>query len=179
MPIRVSPANRSPRASTSAQTRVMIAPTVRHAMRINCVTAVFEHCVTSHATVWSKASVCPAPCRAHGTYATTTPCSPHRTRGASASRKTRTVPASNARQRRRPSPQSERPHRRRQIPQRPRAPRVGRTRATMHASPPVSPHASSSTRSMTVFSTPSRAPHTLALRTSFSAEDSGPRQPRT
>jgi hypothetical protein len=29
MPMRLSPSSRSPRASTSAQTRVMIAPTVR------------------------------------------------------------------------------------------------------------------------------------------------------
>jgi hypothetical protein len=42
-------------------------------MRISSVTALFEHCVTSQATVSSKASVCPAPCRAHGTCATTTP----------------------------------------------------------------------------------------------------------
>ena len=50
----------------SAQTRPTITPTVRHAIRINAVTAVFEHCVASHATVSSKASVCPAPCRAPG-----------------------------------------------------------------------------------------------------------------
>jgi hypothetical protein len=34
----------------------MIAPTVRQAIRISSVTAVFEHCVTSHATVSSNAS---------------------------------------------------------------------------------------------------------------------------
>ena len=96
MPMRRSPSRRSPRASTSAQTQAMTAPTVRQAMRINGVTAVFEHWVTSQATVWSKANVCPAPWRAQGTCATTTPCSAQRTRGASAS----------ARQRRRPSPAS-------------------------------------------------------------------------
>ena len=69
----------------SAQTRATIAPTVRHAIRINAVTAVFEHCVASHATVSSKAIVCPAPCRAQGTCPTTTPCSGQHTRGASAS----------------------------------------------------------------------------------------------
>ena len=57
MPMRRSPSRRSARASTSTQTRAMIAPTVRQAMRISCVTAVFEHRVTSQATVWSKASV--------------------------------------------------------------------------------------------------------------------------
>ena len=45
----------------SAQTRVMIAPTVRQAIRISSVTAVFEHCVASQATVSSKSRVCPAP----------------------------------------------------------------------------------------------------------------------
>jgi hypothetical protein len=84
----------------------MIAPTVRQAMRINWVTAVFEHWVTSQPTVWSKANVCPAPWRAQGTCATTTPCSAQRTRGASASMNTFIVPASNARQRRRPWPAS-------------------------------------------------------------------------
>jgi hypothetical protein len=95
----------------SAQTRVMIAPTVRHAIRINAVTAVFEHCVASHATVSSKAIVCPAPCRTQDTSATT-PCCGQDTRGASASTKTRTVPASSARHRRRPAPASYRPQRR-------------------------------------------------------------------
>ena len=90
----------------SAQTRAMIAPTVRQAMRISSVTAVLEHWVTGQATVWSKANVCPAPWRAHGTCATTTPCTPHDTRGASASTNTRTVPASSERHRRRPSPAS-------------------------------------------------------------------------
>ena len=50
----VSPANRSCSLSTSAQTRVMIAPTVRHAIRISSVTAVFEHCVASQATCSSN-----------------------------------------------------------------------------------------------------------------------------
>ena len=36
--------------AVSAQTRVMIAPTVRQAIRISSVTAVFEHWVASHAT---------------------------------------------------------------------------------------------------------------------------------
>jgi len=73
MPMRVNPSSRSPSFSTSAQTRAMIAPTVRQAMHISSVTAVLEHWVTSQATVSSKASVCPAPCRAQGTCATTTP----------------------------------------------------------------------------------------------------------
>ena len=57
MPIRRRPANRSPRASTSAQTRVMIAPTVRQAMRISSVTADLEHCVASQATCSSNTTV--------------------------------------------------------------------------------------------------------------------------
>ena len=43
----------------SAQTRVMIDPTVRHAIRINCVIAVFEHCVASHATCSSNCAGMP------------------------------------------------------------------------------------------------------------------------
>ena len=43
-------ANRSCSASVSAQTRVMIAPTVRQAIRINSVTALLEHWVASQAT---------------------------------------------------------------------------------------------------------------------------------
>jgi hypothetical protein len=35
----------------------MIAPTVRHAIRISCVTALFEVCVASHATCSSNAYV--------------------------------------------------------------------------------------------------------------------------
>jgi len=44
----------------SAQTRVMIAPTVRHAIRINCVAVLFEARVANQATWSSKARVCPA-----------------------------------------------------------------------------------------------------------------------
>ncbi len=51
----------------------MIDPTVRQAMRISSVTAVFEHCTASQATVSSKARVWPAPCRAHGTRITVGP----------------------------------------------------------------------------------------------------------
>jgi hypothetical protein len=51
----------------SAETRVTIAPTVRHAIRISSVTAVFEHVTASHATWSSYARVWPASCRAHGT----------------------------------------------------------------------------------------------------------------
>jgi hypothetical protein len=105
-------ANRSCNLSVSAQTLVMIDPTVRHAMRINCVTALLDVCVANQATVSSNATVCPAPCRAHGTCATTTPCSGQDTRGASASITACTVPRSNARQRRLPSPASYRPQRR-------------------------------------------------------------------
>jgi hypothetical protein len=47
-------------ASTSAQTRVMIDPTVRQAIRISSVTVAFEDWVASHATVSSKAWVWPA-----------------------------------------------------------------------------------------------------------------------
>ena len=60
MPIRRRFANRSTVLSTSAQTRATIAPTVRHAIRINSHTAVFEHATASHATVSSKPQVCPA-----------------------------------------------------------------------------------------------------------------------
>lgn len=56
----------------------------------------------SQATVSSNAVMCPAPCRAHGTWATTTPCSGHDTRGASASSHTGSTPASACRHRRRP-----------------------------------------------------------------------------
>jgi len=34
----------------SAQTRVAIAPTVRHAIRISCAIAVSEHCTANQAT---------------------------------------------------------------------------------------------------------------------------------
>jgi len=50
-----NPASRSQCASTSSQTRVMIDPTVRHAIRISSVTVDFEDCVVNHATVSSKA----------------------------------------------------------------------------------------------------------------------------
>lgn len=60
----------------------MIAPTVRQAIRINSVTALLEHWVANQATWASKAQVCPAPWRPHGTAATVGPCSRHRTRGA-------------------------------------------------------------------------------------------------
>jgi hypothetical protein len=86
----------------SAQTRVMIDPTVRQAIRISCVIAVFEHRVASHATCSSNSRVCPAPCLAHGTAATTIPCWRQRTGGAWACRNTIVVPTSNERQRRTP-----------------------------------------------------------------------------
>ena len=70
----------------SAQTRVMIEPTVRHAIRINSVIARLEHWVASQATWSSKARVCPAPCRAHGTWRTVGPWTAQSTRGESASR---------------------------------------------------------------------------------------------
>jgi hypothetical protein len=60
MPIRRSPTSRSTLASASAATLPQIAPTVRHAMRISCPTAVLEVCTASHATWSSKAKVCPA-----------------------------------------------------------------------------------------------------------------------
>ena len=61
MPMRRTFANRSPAsASRSAITLVTIAPTVRQAIRVNSLTAVFEHATASHATVSSKARVCPA-----------------------------------------------------------------------------------------------------------------------
>ena len=60
MPIRRRPANRSILFSVSAHTRATIAPTVRHASRINSHTAVFEQATASQATVSSNANVCPA-----------------------------------------------------------------------------------------------------------------------
>ncbi len=48
--MRVSPANRSVSAAVSSHTRATIAPTVRHAMRINSLTADFEDTVANHAT---------------------------------------------------------------------------------------------------------------------------------
>jgi hypothetical protein len=175
MPIRRNPASRSTWPAVSAQTRATTAPTVRQAMRISSVTALFEHTVASHATVRSKPSVCPAPCRAHGTAATTTPCRGQHTRGASASTNARTVPRSNARHRRRPAPRSYPGLRRRQTPHCRRRPRPGRTAATITPSP-----SSNSTRSTTVFSTPSNPAHNLALRTPFSRHlSSDLRQART
>ena len=49
------PGDRSCSASTSAQTRVMIDPTVRHAIRISSVIADLEHWVANQATCSSKA----------------------------------------------------------------------------------------------------------------------------
>ena len=84
--MRESPASWSTVPPVSAQTRAMIDPTVRQAMRISAVAAVLEVWVASHATVSSKLRVCPASWRAQGTWATTTPWAGHLTRGASASR---------------------------------------------------------------------------------------------
>ncbi len=49
-PIRFKPANRSRAWVASSVTRVQIQPTVRHATRINCATAVLEAWTVSHAT---------------------------------------------------------------------------------------------------------------------------------
>jgi len=84
-PIRVSPEHRSRVASASSLTRWQIQPTVRHAIRISCETAVFDACTVSHATWSSNWRVNEESCRAHGTAATTTPWSLQLTRGASAS----------------------------------------------------------------------------------------------
>src|ERR1700741_3696047 len=104
MPIRRRPANRSMLFSVSFHTLATIAPTVRQAIRINSHTAVFEHATASQATVSSKAKVCPAWRRAHGTATTVGPWAGQFTRGASASSTTCTVPQSRPRHRRRPSP---------------------------------------------------------------------------
>ena len=61
MPILVSPPSMSVEAVTSAQTRVITAPTVRHATRISSVTACLEVWVASQATCSSKTRVDPAP----------------------------------------------------------------------------------------------------------------------
>lgn len=106
MPMRHSPSKGSASAPRSAATRVMIAPTVRHATHISAVIADFEVRTASHAVCSSKSRVNPDPWRAHGTAATTTPCSAQRTRGASASTNARIVPRSIARHRRRPEPWS-------------------------------------------------------------------------
>jgi hypothetical protein len=92
--------------SVSFHTLATIAPTVRQATRINSHTAVFEHATASQATVSSKAKVCPAWWRAHGTATTVGPWAGQFTRGASASSTTCTVPQSRPRHRRRPSPRS-------------------------------------------------------------------------
>jgi hypothetical protein len=51
IPIRRSPASGSRAGAVSAHTRSTIAPTVRHAVRINSQVAALEVCVASHATV--------------------------------------------------------------------------------------------------------------------------------
>src|SRR6266545_4769451 len=51
MPMRRRPASRSTRPAVSAHTRATTAPTVRQAMRISSVTALFEHTVANPATV--------------------------------------------------------------------------------------------------------------------------------
>ncbi len=50
MPIRRRSAHRSTPAWASAATRAQIAPTVRHAMRINACTAVFDVRTANQAT---------------------------------------------------------------------------------------------------------------------------------
>ena len=104
--MRCRPANASTPAAVSAHTRVMMAPTVRQAIRISSVIARFEHWVANQATCWSNEWVCPAPCRAQGTCRTVGPWAAQLTRGASASRKTWMVPTSRPRHRRRPGPRS-------------------------------------------------------------------------
>ena len=59
MPMRNRFANGSKVLVVSFQTRSMIEPTVRQAIRINSVAALLEHLVASHATCWSKILVCP------------------------------------------------------------------------------------------------------------------------
>ncbi len=54
MPMRRRPASRPTRPAVSAHTRATTAPTVRQAMRISSVTALFEHTVANQATVWSN-----------------------------------------------------------------------------------------------------------------------------
>src|SRR6478609_4283895 len=73
MPIRRRPPNRSMLFWVSFHTLATIAPTVRQAIRINSHTAVFDHATASQATVSSKAKVCPAWWRAHGTATTVGP----------------------------------------------------------------------------------------------------------
>jgi hypothetical protein len=86
IPIRASPESMSRVVSASSLTRWQIQPTVRHAIRISCETAVFDACTVSHATWSSNWRVNEASWRAHGTAATTTPCCLQLTLGASASR---------------------------------------------------------------------------------------------
>jgi hypothetical protein len=57
MPIRVRFANGSKVLAVSFQTRSMMEPTVRQAMRISTVTAALEHWVASQETCWSKSLV--------------------------------------------------------------------------------------------------------------------------
>ena len=142
----------------------MIAPTVRHAIRISSVTALFEHWVANQATCSSNTVVWPVACRAHGTARTVGPWSGQFTRGASASSHTGIVPRSKVRHRRRPSPRSYHGERRPQRPQPLEARRVGRTHATRTCS-----SSSYSIPSTTVFSTPNTARHKVAFCTPFSA----------
>src|SRR4029453_9282471 len=137
-------------------------------------TATREVWTASHAAVSSSVWVNPAPCRAHGTAATTTPCWEQATLGASASRNAWIVPRSSVRQRRRPSPWSYPGQRRGQTPQRRRWLLVGRTVATTAC-------ASSSywTCSMTMCSTPSSRFHNLADRTPFHPPVGPPLRSRT
>jgi len=61
MPMRRTLANRSsPRASTSAITRVMIDPTVAQAMRISHANVDLAQWRANHATVASKSRLCRA-----------------------------------------------------------------------------------------------------------------------
>jgi hypothetical protein len=86
IPILVSPSRRSRPRETSSTTRLMILPTVCQPTRMSWLQALWEHWVASQATWSSKARMKSLPCRAQGTWATTTPCSRQRTRGAAASR---------------------------------------------------------------------------------------------
>ncbi len=84
--MRVRSENGSRAARPSRTTRVMIAPTLRQAIRMSSATVCFGECVTSQATWSSKSLVCPAPWRAQGTWATVTPWVGQSTLGESASR---------------------------------------------------------------------------------------------
>src|SRR5215210_4235368 len=72
MPIRRSPASRSTSRCACLATRSMMPPTLRHAIRISCATAVLDVFTASHATWSSNARVKRVSWRAHGTAATTT-----------------------------------------------------------------------------------------------------------